>query len=327
MRSGFVLPGLAPIPRPEEPKTILSAYAAGREAGKSAVANPVDILIRNTDANGKLNEAAVRRELHSAMRSVGKRRNDIEREEKKLSAMHSALSRMIEIARHASFAPHEKPIKALYMRSKLKAEFFIALGGSNGTPPPIREYREAMWFDFRKLPVKSDGEMVEFGRELVEEGIVRLPFPTTVFAFPHISPTGEEIAALILAEQNDRKIALRSMMFFGIGKPVAIYGGDHTPSPSIYYALAVLSSKASATARKSVETEEDVDDFYRGDSYMEVVLRLPVNGTRDVRGGHASPRLHWRRGHIRRLGDRTTWVRASLVGKSENGVIVHDYCA
>jgi hypothetical protein len=43
-------------------------------------------------------------------------------------------------------------------------------------------------------------------------------------------------------------------------------------------------------------------------------------------GTHASPRLHWRRGHERRLGeDRKTFVHACLVGVAENGFIHKDY--
>lgn len=43
-------------------------------------------------------------------------------------------------------------------------------------------------------------------------------------------------------------------------------------------------------------------------------------------GTHSSPRLHWRRGHIRRLpsGDLTE-VRACLVGSLAAGMVTHDY--
>lgn len=45
-----------------------------------------------------------------------------------------------------------------------------------------------------------------------------------------------------------------------------------------------------------------------------------------ARGTHASPRLHWRRGHIRKLGeDRHTIVRPCLVGSIERGYVAKDY--
>jgi hypothetical protein len=53
--------------------------------------------------------------------------------------------------------------------------------------------------------------------------------------------------------------------------------------------------------------------------------RLKVPGT-PLGGSHSSPRLHWRRGHVRRLFDgRHTIVRPCLVGDPANGAIVHDY--
>lgn len=43
-------------------------------------------------------------------------------------------------------------------------------------------------------------------------------------------------------------------------------------------------------------------------------------------GAHSSPRLHLRRGHIRRLSDgRRVWVRAHLVGDKSHGMIHKDY--
>ena len=46
----------------------------------------------------------------------------------------------------------------------------------------------------------------------------------------------------------------------------------------------------------------------------------------DDKGTHASPRLHLRRGHIRKLSDgRRVWVRSALVGDKSKGFIAHDY--
>jgi hypothetical protein len=51
------------------------------------------------------------------------------------------------------------------------------------------------------------------------------------------------------------------------------------------------------------------------------------NGGGGQGGGHASPRLHLRRGHIRALpdGKRTTFVRAHLVGDANKGHVKKDY--
>jgi hypothetical protein len=48
--------------------------------------------------------------------------------------------------------------------------------------------------------------------------------------------------------------------------------------------------------------------------------------TERLGGSHASPRLHWRRGHKRHLPDgKTTWVRPCLVGDPFAGTVSHDY--
>jgi len=43
-------------------------------------------------------------------------------------------------------------------------------------------------------------------------------------------------------------------------------------------------------------------------------------------GTHASPRVHLRRGHIRRLeSGKHIWVNAHVVGNKENGMVHKDY--
>jgi hypothetical protein len=42
-------------------------------------------------------------------------------------------------------------------------------------------------------------------------------------------------------------------------------------------------------------------------------------------GTHASPRVHLRRGHIRRLPGKNIWVNATIVGNSDLGVVIKDY--
>lgn len=63
--------------------------------------------------------------------------------------------------------------------------------------------------------------------------------------------------------------------------------------------------------------------------FKNVMIDLSAIKMPGVKGdgqSHASPRLHWRRGHIRRLtsGNLVT-VRPCLVGKIDNGVIEHNY--
>lgn len=53
----------------------------------------------------------------------------------------------------------------------------------------------------------------------------------------------------------------------------------------------------------------------------------PAKPKSESKGGtHASPRLHDRRGHLRRLRNgKNVWVRACKVGSAANGTVFHDY--
>ena len=57
------------------------------------------------------------------------------------------------------------------------------------------------------------------------------------------------------------------------------------------------------------------------------VIIQPANPRSQSQGGtHASPRLHDRRGHIRRLkSGKNVWVKAHKVGDASKGYVFHDY--
>lgn len=58
---------------------------------------------------------------------------------------------------------------------------------------------------------------------------------------------------------------------------------------------------------------------------LQVSAERPQKGTSSG-GSHASPRMHLRRGHLRRLDGRVVWVRAAMVNAgSTAGVVAKDY--
>lgn len=59
--------------------------------------------------------------------------------------------------------------------------------------------------------------------------------------------------------------------------------------------------------------------------YVDVPRRQVGGG--GAGGSHASPRMHWRRGHFRHLNDRVVPVSPCLVGVAENGVVKQVYRA
>lgn len=57
------------------------------------------------------------------------------------------------------------------------------------------------------------------------------------------------------------------------------------------------------------------------------ILHTPTPAARPSQGGtHASPRMHKRRGHVRRLhSGKTTWVRNTIIGKPGIGTVEKEY--
>lgn len=56
-----------------------------------------------------------------------------------------------------------------------------------------------------------------------------------------------------------------------------------------------------------------------------LVLGSKSQGERSLGGTHASPRVHLRRGHIRRLEQKNIWVNACVVGNKKLGTVTKDY--
>lgn len=60
--------------------------------------------------------------------------------------------------------------------------------------------------------------------------------------------------------------------------------------------------------------------------YKVLTIKTHRNGLSKLLGGnHASPRVHLRRGHIRKLKTKTVWVNACVVGDKSRGIIQKEY--
>jgi hypothetical protein len=238
--------------------------------------------------------------------------------------MRLALDRLVTLANGSTSEPFADGDTILSMRGKIRTEF-LAGKAHPGDDSVLRKFKSSMWFDFRRLQVKSDGDMAAFGKELIDAGFAKLPFDTCVFVFPFMSESGEKVSAGYLLEQIDLKVLLKGAFFFGNGKPIGYCAAEEIePSEAVYYAIAVLASRQTVKTNRSLS----VGNVHRprpDNSYVEISLSF-ASGNRETRlGTHASPRLHWRRGHIRRLTEKTTWVRPTLVGVDSGGVVLHDY--
>jgi hypothetical protein len=72
--------------------------------------------------------------------------------------------------------------------------------------------------------------------------------------------------------------------------------------------------------------KRELFDYHVLDIMVPGVRNVYMNSEDDKRF-RRSPRLHLRRGHMRRLphSEERTWVKPSLVGKKESGAIQKDY--
>jgi hypothetical protein len=60
--------------------------------------------------------------------------------------------------------------------------------------------------------------------------------------------------------------------------------------------------------------------------WKTVILKPAKPRSESLGGTHASPRLHERRGHLRRMrSGKEVWVKPHKVGNVKLGVIFHDY--
>lgn len=80
---------------------------------------------------------------------------------------------------------------------------------------------------------------------------------------------------------------------------------------------------APPSAINKKRARKNKEPFY---TYKLLTIRKHGNIKHAVGGGHSSPRLHWRRGHVRKLhSGKATFVRAHMVGDANKGRIDKDY--
>jgi hypothetical protein len=84
---------------------------------------------------------------------------------------------------------------------------------------------------------------------------------------------------------------------------------------------------APAKLNKKRERKGKVPFFeYKVLDIVADVMATPKERAGRPHGQHASPRMHKRRGHIRRLDTgRVTWVRPTIVGKPGRGIVEKSY--
>lgn len=245
----------------------------------------------------------------------------------------------------AALQPQETPRPLLRLRRCIKTAFIpgekIDLSRATHPDAPAvvasahaarSSLKRLPWFDFRRFHCGDEtADMEEFGKEAVEAGVLRLPFDECVFVLPRYSLAEGQFTTIMQLQQFDRKVCnWHVMTVYADGsatvmpatKPYELGKGN-----GILFLLAAMSSKAAVITQRAIWTGLPPRSAADGDIYREVTVRLTdeLGHVGGIGAPHASPRLHWRRGHIRRLPDKTTWVRPTLVGDGQHGTVIHDY--
>lgn len=167
----------------------------------------------------------------------------------------------------------------------------------------------------------------EFGRELIMADALRQPYPEMVFEF---TLSGAHIGLLL--------VDWRATPFIFSRKP-----GEWVPADVAYdvrdepaempariaLALCILLDSRSVdvsapiSVRRAHGASPSAPPMV---SYRRLTIRHSAGSHEAGKGSHSPPRLHWRRGHLRRLRTGAVVpVSPCLVGSAERGVVLKDY--
>ena len=189
---------------------------------------------------------------------------------------------------------------------------------------------------------------------------LKLPYPTIMLEFDFATNAGKSMPFAMIAEQSDDNIFLSTCTkngnFWNIKQGGIIIYQDfsvkinfNTESVEenktiniilktvvyiLFCFLAALNCsnvKQQSTPRLKTTTntkgnpKKNKQPFF---SYKVLTIdtqNQQSQGNTTGSGNHASPRVHLRRGHIRRLPNKTVWVNACVVGDKSKGMVSKDY--
>lgn len=193
--------------------------------------------------------------------------------------------------------------------------------------------------------------------------IIKLPYPLVAMEYDLTASDGTRQPMVLVAMQGDNNIAVKCIFYHSGLKKWGVFGGtgrmigqwgdftlgadaDGCPDPNdsdfrdnMKYAFNVILTLMAALACSNSSIIDDVspskvkqDMRKRKGKYPLFSYKVLTIDTQNTNSGaasgigtHNSPRIHLRRGHIRRLPNKTVWINACLVGDKSKGMVTKDY--
>jgi hypothetical protein len=195
--------------------------------------------------------------------------------------------------------------------------------------------------------------LTDFGRDMLSSGAANFPHEKTYFEFGCRAGETDMVCAMWGGTDDPTVFAYVSRDFgrswcpagaihLTAGETVSVYldlvAEEKEIVPftyglrDIFYACIALLASTSVTVAEEVVSEAiNRKRLAVGKSplYSHTVVTINHNRLNRAGGGdgtHASPRLHWRRGHVRHYrSGAVSWIAPTLVGCADRGIVTHDY--
>lgn len=173
----------------------------------------------------------------------------------------------------------------------------------------------------------------DFGQQLILHEIYPMPYEDCLVLLPGVDPTVSTIFHFWTPPDT-----LPAAMFWRIGPTLDGFYvlemdyGDHAQREETYKALILFLGLMNMPGVEERERKAPRLLQKRGKprllDYKTLVItpgQIRAPGYRAAGAKRASPRLHWRRGHLRHYGDRIKVIPPSLVGARALGFVSKEY--
>lgn len=267
--------------------------------------------------------------------SSAKRIADLERERERVS-------KIVELLDSLNRVLEDRPGKIIADTGKFRSAALaksIKLGKATWIDNVQRPEMSGKIILAQKFKISTDVPnascLYDFGGELQREGLLRMPFDKMYVEYKEEFANGTLPFSIFVENWNIFVFLyyMNKWLCFHVEddfETVVEAGGYYN-----FMVFLVLLASRSTTVLPSDELGKPMEaSTASGPRLSHHLVKLrSVEVERAEHGGHhAPPRLHWRRGHIRRQRHgpgramvKKVWIAPMLVGDAKRGVVTHDY--